>query len=65
MWCHHQLATNPCGYHLPTQDSAVDATIFQNPQKLHMTIGTLVLLSDKELQQARDLLAQCRQDLVQ
>ena len=47
------------------QDSAVDATIFQNPQKLHMTLGTLVLLSDREIQQARDLLLQCYDDLVE
>ena len=47
------------------QESAVDATIFQNPQKLHMTLGTLVLLSDREIQQARDLLLQCYDDLVE
>lgn len=46
------------------KDSAVDASIFQSPQKLHMTIGTLVLLSPSEIQRARDLLAQCQNDLV-
>ena len=47
------------------KDRAIDATIFQNPQKLHMTIGTLVLLSNSEIQQARDLLFQCYDDLVE
>ncbi|XP_076454067.1 activating signal cointegrator 1 complex subunit 1-like [Babylonia areolata] len=47
------------------RDSGVDATIFQNPQKLHMTIGTLVLLSEAEIQRAKEVLVQCHDDLVE
>lgn len=46
------------------KDSAVDTSIFQNPQKLHMTLGTLVLLSQTEIQRARDLLSHCLEELV-
>ncbi|PVD18764.1 hypothetical protein C0Q70_21316 [Pomacea canaliculata] len=41
------------------RDSRIDATIFQNPQKLHLTIGTMVLLGESEIQQARNLLHDC------
>ncbi|KAK6194383.1 hypothetical protein SNE40_000024 [Patella caerulea] len=43
----------------------LDATIFQNPKKLHLTIGTLVLLSDREIHRATSLLQQCLEDLVE
>lgn len=46
------------------RDVGVDATIFQNPQKLHLTIGTLVLLSDAEVLRAKEALHQCNDDLL-
>ncbi|KAL8595369.1 hypothetical protein ACOMHN_024068 [Nucella lapillus] len=47
------------------RDSGVDASIFQNGQKLHMTIGTLVLLNDAEIQRAKETLLQCSEDLLE
>ncbi|KAK7486498.1 hypothetical protein BaRGS_00022299 [Batillaria attramentaria] len=49
----------------PSRDTAVDATIFQNPQKLHLTIGTLVLMNEAEVQKAKHVLLQCYDDLVE
>ncbi|XP_041350250.1 activating signal cointegrator 1 complex subunit 1-like [Gigantopelta aegis] len=46
-------------------DRGLDRTIFQNPLKLHLTAGTLVLLTKKEIQKAVDVLQQCQQDLVE
>ncbi|XP_048843721.1 activating signal cointegrator 1 complex subunit 1 [Brienomyrus brachyistius] len=46
-----------------SQDRGVDDSIFQNPAKLHLTVGTLTLLSDGEVDRARQLLLQC-QDLI-
>lgn len=45
-------------------DRGIDASIFQKSEKLHLTIGTLVLLSDAEVQQTLDVLQQCHEDLV-
>uniref|UniRef100_A0A8C5Q454 Activating signal cointegrator 1 complex subunit 1 n=1 Tax=Leptobrachium leishanense TaxID=445787 RepID=A0A8C5Q454_9ANUR len=44
-----------------SKDHGIESTIFQNPSKLHLTIGTLVLLSEKEVQQASELLAKCKE----
>ncbi|XP_062383125.1 activating signal cointegrator 1 complex subunit 1 [Sardina pilchardus] len=44
-----------------SQDAGVDASIFQNPAKLHLTVGTLALLSEAEVQQASELLNQCQE----
>ncbi|ESP05047.1 hypothetical protein LOTGIDRAFT_230082 [Lottia gigantea] len=46
-------------------DRGLDATIFQNPKKLHMTIGTMALLNEREINQAVVLLQQCQQDLIE
>lgn len=46
------------------RDSGVDSTIFQNPEKLHLTLGTLVLMNDAEVQKAKGVLLQCYDDLV-
>lgn len=43
-----------------SQDSGVDVSIFQNPDKLHLTIGTLVLLNQQEVTRANELLHQCQ-----
>ncbi|OWF52184.1 activating signal cointegrator 1 complex subunit 1-like [Mizuhopecten yessoensis] len=45
-------------------DRGIDSTIFQKQEKLHLTLGTLVLLSEAEVQQALDVLQQCHEDLV-
>ncbi|KAG9345951.1 hypothetical protein JZ751_007766 [Albula glossodonta] len=50
-----------------SEDHGVDSSIFQNPAKLHLTIGTLALLSDQEVNRACELLQQCRgslQDII-
>ncbi|RXM33798.1 Activating signal cointegrator 1 complex subunit 1 [Acipenser ruthenus] len=47
-----------------SQDSGVDGSIFQNPAKLHLTIGTLSLLNEKEVTKACELLQQCKEDFI-
>ncbi|XP_071085062.1 activating signal cointegrator 1 complex subunit 1-like [Haliotis cracherodii] len=46
-------------------DRGLDASLFQNPKKLHLTLGTLALLNDAEIRLATELLQQCKEDLVQ
>lgn len=43
-----------------SQDHGVEASIFQNPNKLHLTIGTLALLNDMEVRKACEELQQCQ-----
>ncbi|XP_013779146.1 activating signal cointegrator 1 complex subunit 1-like [Limulus polyphemus] len=43
----------------------IDASIFQNPQKLHLTIGTLVLLDKQERKLAGEILKQCEKEVVE
>jgi len=45
------------------QERGIDASIFQNRFKLHMTLGTMVLLDDSEIAAAAALLQECQQDL--
>ncbi|KAJ7324217.1 hypothetical protein JRQ81_017237 [Phrynocephalus forsythii] len=47
-----------------SNDYGVSSSLFQNPAKLHLTIGTLVLLNEQEIQQARELLQRCKEDFV-
>ncbi|XP_029056900.1 activating signal cointegrator 1 complex subunit 1 isoform X4 [Monodon monoceros] len=47
-----------------SMDHGVDSTIFQNPKKLHLTIGMLVLLSDQEIQQTCEMLQQCKEEFI-
>lgn len=42
------------------QDHGVEASIFQNPAKLHLTVGTLALLNDMEVGKACEQLQQCQ-----
>ncbi|KAK7135143.1 hypothetical protein R3I93_018294 [Phoxinus phoxinus] len=42
------------------QDAGVEVSIFQNPAKLHLTIGTLALLNQQEVTRADELLQQCQ-----
>ncbi|CAH1781635.1 unnamed protein product [Owenia fusiformis] len=46
-------------------DRGVDRSIFQNPYKLHLTLGTLVLLNQDEIERANQMLQQCNTDLVE
>uniref|UniRef100_F6Q2Y1 Activating signal cointegrator 1 complex subunit 1 n=1 Tax=Bos taurus TaxID=9913 RepID=F6Q2Y1_BOVIN len=46
------------------QDHGVDSSIFQNPKKLHLTIGMLVLLSEQEIQQTCEMLQQCKEEFI-
>ncbi|XP_033963372.1 activating signal cointegrator 1 complex subunit 1 [Pseudochaenichthys georgianus] len=43
-----------------SQDHGVEGSIFQNPAKLHMTIGTLALLNETEVRKACEHLQQCQ-----
>ncbi|KRZ33421.1 Activating signal cointegrator 1 complex subunit 1 [Trichinella pseudospiralis] len=38
--------------------------LFQNPNRLHLTVGTLVLMNENERKIARELLHQCKESLV-
>lgn len=42
----------------------LDSSIFQNPSMLHLTIGTMALLDDRERQLARELLEDCRDQVL-
>lgn len=42
----------------------IDASIFQLPSKIHLTIGMLTLLSEKDVKNAAVCLSQCYQELV-
>ncbi|XP_008312775.1 activating signal cointegrator 1 complex subunit 1 [Cynoglossus semilaevis] len=43
-----------------SQDNGVDESIFQNPAKLHLTIGTLSLLNEMEVRKAYEHLQECQ-----
>lgn len=45
-------------------DRGLEQSIFQNPSKLHMTLGTLTLLDSSEIQTAADLLKKCYQEFI-
>uniref|UniRef100_A0A803WBQ6 Activating signal cointegrator 1 complex subunit 1 n=1 Tax=Ficedula albicollis TaxID=59894 RepID=A0A803WBQ6_FICAL len=47
-----------------SKDHGVSSSLFQNPAKLHLTLGTLVLLNQQEIQKACDLLQRCKEDFV-
>ena len=44
-----------------SQDRGIDETIFQNVNKLHLTIGTLTLLNEIEVSTAVELLHESSQ----
>nr|XP_033798246.1 activating signal cointegrator 1 complex subunit 1 isoform X2 [Geotrypetes seraphini] len=48
-----------------SKDWGVDGSLFQNPAKLHLTIGTLVLLSEQEVQRACEVLLSCKEDFAE
>ncbi|XP_067431893.1 activating signal cointegrator 1 complex subunit 1 [Thunnus thynnus] len=43
-----------------SQDHGVEESIFQNPAKLHLTVGTLALLNDTEVRKACEHLQDCQ-----
>ncbi|XP_022598292.1 activating signal cointegrator 1 complex subunit 1 [Seriola dumerili] len=43
-----------------SQDHGVEGSIFQNPAKLHLTIGTLALLNEMEVRKACEHLQECQ-----
>uniref|UniRef100_A0ACB8F8S0 Uncharacterized protein n=1 Tax=Sphaerodactylus townsendi TaxID=933632 RepID=A0ACB8F8S0_9SAUR len=45
-------------------DCGVSSSLFQNPAKFHMTIGTLVLLNEQEIQKAQELLQKCKEEFA-
>lgn len=42
----------------------VSSSLFQNPAKLHLTIGTLILLNEQEIQKAQEILQRCKEDFA-
>ncbi|XP_062567420.1 activating signal cointegrator 1 complex subunit 1-like [Saccostrea cucullata] len=46
-------------------DRGIDKTIFQKPEKLHLTVGTLALLNKREIEQALETLEECKSSLVE
>ncbi|XP_040885458.1 activating signal cointegrator 1 complex subunit 1 [Toxotes jaculatrix] len=43
-----------------SQDHGVEGSIFQNPAKLHLTIGTMALLNEMEVRKACEHLQECQ-----
>ncbi|XP_039402185.1 activating signal cointegrator 1 complex subunit 1 isoform X2 [Mauremys reevesii] len=48
-----------------SKDHGVNSSLFQNPAKLHLTIGTLVLLNEQEIQKACELLQRSKEDFIE
>ncbi|XP_022095063.1 activating signal cointegrator 1 complex subunit 1-like [Acanthaster planci] len=46
-------------------DESLDESLFQKPAKLHLTVGTMVLMSKKEVAQAQELLEKCKEEIIQ
>jgi len=42
----------------------LDETIFQTPSLLHLTVGTMALMDDREREIAREILTDCKEDLI-
>jgi activating signal cointegrator complex subunit 1 len=42
----------------------VDASIFQTPEKLHLTLGTLVIMDANEREKASQTLAECKEIII-
>ena len=59
------LATGYYAFLLYFQDRGIDGTIFQKLEKLHLTIGIMALMDDKEIQRAEELLKECKVDFIE
>jgi activating signal cointegrator complex subunit 1 len=42
----------------------VDASIFQAPEKLHLTLGTLVIMDTDEREKAAQTLEECKESII-
>jgi activating signal cointegrator complex subunit 1 len=42
----------------------IDVSIFQAPQKLHLTLGTLVIMDANEREKAAQTLAECKESII-
>jgi hypothetical protein len=42
----------------------VDASIFQAAEKLHLTLGTLVIMDTHEREKAAQTLAECKESII-
>lgn len=47
-----------------SQERGIDETLFQNPNKLHLTICILTLVNENEIDQAKTILASCQKEFV-
>ena len=45
--------------------SGLDETIFQTETLLHLTVGTMALLDQRERDLARDILMDCKENIIQ
>ena len=45
--------------------SGLDETIFQTETLLHLTVGTMALLDQRERNLARDILMDCKENIIQ
>ena len=45
--------------------SGLDETIFQTETLLHLTVGTMALLDQRERDLARDILMDCKENVIQ
>lgn len=43
----------------------VDASIFQAPGKLHLTLGTMVIMDNDEREEAVQTLAECKESIIE
>lgn len=46
-------------------DRGIDSTIFQKIEKLHLTIGIMALMDDKEIRNAETMMNECKEDLIE
>lgn len=42
----------------------VDASVFQTPEKLHLTLGTLVIMDENERATAAQTLRECKKNVI-
>jgi len=46
------------------QSSSIKEEIFQDPDKLHLTLGTLTLFDDADRRKAAEALTHCREEVI-
>ncbi|KDR15561.1 activating signal cointegrator 1 complex subunit 1 [Zootermopsis nevadensis] len=50
--------------HICKNSRGIDASIFQTPEKLHLTLGTLVIMDAVEREKAAQTLAECKESVI-